>query len=164
MDYNIITSMGTLVLAVFAVISSLLALYSLKRDRKNYLVDAHFKFQTRYREIEKNFPSTINIENEHGIRIWDPTDSEKEHIRNVELYWCLVFDEWYFCNIQDKRLKPLWDNIYSYGVAGALKIPGFKKRINNLMNKKNITLFNNAENFFNEIKKIHKEKNNASSW
>lgn len=157
-----IISIGTLILAVFAVISSLIAWHSWKRENKNYLIDVHFKFQKRFRELQKNFPSEINDEDIHGTKVWNTND--KESVRNVEHYWFLVFDEWYLCNIQDKRLKPLWDDIYCYGVAGALKIPGFKKVISNFMNQKNMTLYNTNEEFFNEIKKINKEKNLASAW
>jgi hypothetical protein len=164
MDANLITAVATLIVAIFAFVSSLLTMYALRKESKNYIVDAYFKFQTQFRIIQGRFPVEVNMEDETGARIWKPDKSDKEIIRNIERYWLFVADEWFLCNIQDKRLKPLWDDLYRYGIAGALKIPGFKIGIDNLMCKKNLTMFNCREAFFSEIKRIDKEINNVPNW
>ena len=165
---DIILAWATLALAVFACISSLLTIIVIRKNKKDYLVDAHFKFQTRFRELQKQFPPEVNDEDQNGKRIWEPNETRdenyKELVRSIEHYWYFVFDEWFFCNVQDKRLNLLWDSIYSFGVAGALKIPGFKNEINRIMQKKNISLFNKQDSFFNEIKRIDKEINNIACW
>lgn len=158
-----ITTLTTLIIAFTALITSGIALYELKSERKNYLVDFHDKFQTRFREIQKRFPAEVNSIDENGMRIWSPDKSEKETIRSIEHYWYFVFDEWYFCNIGDKRLKKLWEDIYQYGVASALKIPGFRKCFENFINR-DVTLFNYRNEFCEEITRIHKEVNNVNSW
>jgi len=158
-----ITIYTTLIVAFTALITSGIALFKLITERKNYLVDSHDKFQTRFREIQKRFPSDVNSTDANGARIWDPEPTDKDAIRNIEHYWYFVFDEWYFCNVGDKRLRKLWKDIYQYGIASALKIKGFRKCFESIMNRE-VSFFNHKDEFSKEIQRIHKEINNVNSW
>lgn len=158
-----ITSYTTLVVASTALVTSGIALYKLVIERKNYLVDSHDKFQSRFREIQKRFPTEVNSTDKNGVRIWEPDHTDKDAFRNIEHYWYFVFDEWYFCNVGDKRLEKLWLDLYQHGVASALKIKGFRKCFE-LMMESDSSFFNRKDPFCKEIQRIHKEINNVNHW
>lgn len=63
MDHSTITSVGTLILAIFVVISSLFTFYSLRKESKNYLVNVHFEFQKNSENYKINSPLRLKRNN-----------------------------------------------------------------------------------------------------
>ena len=157
---DIITS-APLILATAALTTSIIAIFKINKDKKDYIVETHNMFQRRFREIQTKFPTEVNDESD-GInkgKIYNPND--KAQIRNIEHYWYFVFDEWYVCNKLDKRLIVLWQETYIHGVASALKIPGFKLCLENMF-KRDISLFKSKDEFKKEIERIDNEINNKN--
>ncbi len=98
-----------------------------------HVVQLHTHFQQQIRELQKLYPPEVNSPD------WMPRPGVET--RAVQLYWYLVFDEWYTCQYlsQQRRLNDLWSR-YRIGVASALKMKAFDLEIRNLL-EKNSTFF-----------------------
>lgn len=87
------------------------------------LTEIHSRFQSQVRDIQRSFPPEVNEDH------WVPT---KEHERSISIYWYLVFDEWLTCTKLSPDLLILWSDQYSKGVKSALRIPAFRRKIEEL--------------------------------
>ena len=118
-------SIATVVAAfgvVYASKQALVALRQLAHSKDSQAVALHSGFQREFREWQKLMPPEV------FHRDWEPTtDAER---RLVQLYWELVFDEWYTCTqvSEEPRVRALWD-AYAHGVASALKRKAFVESI-----------------------------------
>lgn len=108
------------------------------------LVEVHSRFQSEVRAIQKTFPPNVNEQT------WVPNDVE---MRNISIYWYLVFDEWLTCTQMGSDLAPLWDKHYSEGVKSALRLPAFKARIEKIF-RDDSSFFGYGQDFKIEIERL----------
>ena len=90
----------------------------LEHTKDSQAVSIHANFQREFRELQKLFPPEIKSTD------WYPASKAEE--RYIQLYWELVFDEWYITNIltSENRVADLW-NAYAKGVEGAFTYKSF---------------------------------------
>lgn len=120
-----------------------------------HVVQLHTHFQQQIRDLQKVFPPDVNSPN------WMPQPGVE--LRAVQLYWYLVFDEWYTCKYlsQERRLNDLWTR-YRYGVQSALKLRAFDMVVTNMLQTDAI-FFGLARQFSHEIDGLRPPQNSQSS-
>lgn len=120
-----------------------------------HLVELHTHFQQQMREVQKNFPPSVNEPN------WTPESRDEK--RALRLYWYLVFDEWYTCKYlsNEKRLNSLWER-YRYGVTSALKKSAFNTEVE-IMFSEEASFFGLGNEFASEIDNLRRGTKNKGN-
>lgn len=108
------------------------------------LIEVHSRFQSEIRAIQKRFPANIND------ITWEPNEIE---MRDISMYWYLVFDEWLTCIQMGGELAPLWEKHYSEGVKSALRLPAFKAKIEEIF-RGDSSFFGYGQDFKKEIERL----------
>jgi hypothetical protein len=128
---TVLSAIGTLAAAVFAAHSARTAHASVNAaamqaeiSRQQLTATIHHNFQERIRDIQHGFSSAINEEG------WMP-ESDAE-LRLIQLYWYVVFDEWFTCTKFLPQLTKLWDDTYVEGVKSALRRKAFRDVLSGL--------------------------------
>lgn len=156
--WTAVGSIATAVTAVFTFAAVVVALCAAKyasrqaellkvqidSHQASKLVEVHSRFQSEVRAIQKMFPPNVND------LAWVPNDVE---IRNISMYWYLVFDEWLTCTQMGSDLAPLWDKHYSEGVKSALRLPAFKAKIEEIF-RGDSSFFGYGQDFKKEIERL----------
>ncbi|MCU0926919.1 MAG: hypothetical protein MUF44_13115 [Hydrogenophaga sp.] len=103
---------------VYAARQAAVVFKQLEHTRDSQAVSIHANFQKEFRELQKQFPPEIKNTD------WYPASKGEE--RCIQLYWELVFDEWYITNIlsSENRVADLW-KAYAKGVEGAFAYESF---------------------------------------
>lgn len=113
---------GATVLAALGVIyasrQAVTAFQQLTHAKDSQAVELHSGFQREFREWQRQLPP------EASQTEWEPASNAERRL--IQLYWELVFDEWYTCTrvSQEPRVRALWD-AYSKGVEGAFRRKAF---------------------------------------
>ncbi len=129
MDANTLSAIANVVTAC-GVVFAAGQVFSAERQKAGQLeihvVELHTHFQQQMREIQRSFPPEVREPD------WMPKTKGEE--RAVQMYWLLVFDEWYSCKYlsTERRLNDLWRR-YRYGALSAAKKPAFAKVIETML-------------------------------
>lgn len=117
-----VAASGATVLAALGVIyasrQAVTAFEQLTHSKDSQAVALHSGFQREFREWQKLLPPSAS-------RIdWVPASDDERRL--IQLYWELVFDEWYTCTqvSREERVQALW-TAYSKGVEGAFRRKAF---------------------------------------
>lgn len=156
-DYNFYAMLINAIVAIANAIVAVVSLVTLRnyfsedsRRRKKEVFDArsrmYIEFQSRFRELQSKLPAAINDEN------FSPTPDQKRLIR---IYWYMVFDEWFACNMHDD-LRDMW-SYYARGVESGLDLKSFRDELISFY-LSNPSLFGLADKFFSEISEIMDKK------
>jgi hypothetical protein len=118
---SVISSLASVVAAAgvfYAARQASVVFKQLELTKSSHAVEIHANFQREFRELQKKFPPEIRSTN------WQPSSKSEE--RYIQLYWELVFDEWYITNIlaSEGKVTALW-SAYSKGVEGAFAYESF---------------------------------------
>jgi hypothetical protein len=160
-------TIGTLITAISAFGATVFAYLSVKnlrkqvevheskldQERKFRKMEIHSRLVNQGREIQSRLPNNVNDTN------YEPSEND---IRQINMFWYHIFDEWSICYDNESELRELWDRYYSQGVKSALKIKTFREGIENLL--KTSDLFGKSDQFYEEINRLCKESTGNNLW
>lgn len=111
---SVVTAIGVL----YAARQALATLSQLAHAKESQAISVHCAFQREFREWQKKLPA------EAAEPSWQANLPGERRL--IQLYWELVFDEWYSCKklSDERKINSLWSS-YAKGVQGAMVYDSF---------------------------------------